>query len=596
MTHIRERKMKRLSRAVAWSRGQLRQHRQHRLAAIQQYVGHNYAGEQLDDSGRTLDKVPINLIELTINILIQQLAARAPKALCSTPHRKLKVGVSKLQLALNHLSDEIDLERTFQRAVLDACFGMGITKTALAASGQVVIDDATHDVGMPYCDAIHIDDWVHDCEATDFRQVQFCGNRYRLPIDIIRDEPTFKKRAANRVVPHPKQITNDDEEGGGDERAESITQDSANEEGEFHESADLLDLYLPIDNLILTVEWRDITNVLSEREWTGPESGPYDVLRLIDVPNNVYPLPPVASMMDMHILVNALYNKLGRQAERQKTLLGVTPGGKDDGDRIVNASDGEAILMERPGDAKEYRFGGVDPQNMAFVINALDRYSWSQGNLESLGGLGPQAETASQDQMLLQSASKRIQAMQHRVARFAQGVMQKLGWYLWHDPLIELPLVRRVGKTDIPITFSPQDREGDFFDMNIKIEPYSMQYQPPAARLATLTQVFQQFLVPFAGQLQAQGAVIDMKGLLKKIGELANLDELSDIVQFVGQTDGEQAPSGGEARQSPATTRTNVRINRPGVTQGGKDAAMAGAILGGGLNPGQQASMARRVG
>ena len=103
-----------------------------------------------------------------------------------------------------------------------------------------------------------------------------------------------------------------------------------------------------------------------------------------------------------------LFRKLGRQAERQKTLLGVMGDAQRDGERIGSASDGDIVTMDNPEKAKELTFGGVNPDNFNFVIALRDLFSWTAGNLDAIGGLGPQAPTATQEKLIAISSNKRL--------------------------------------------------------------------------------------------------------------------------------------------------------------------------------------------
>ena len=115
--------LKKLRQAVDYSRRQLQPFRQQRYEVIRQYVGYHYS-----DDGAA-DRVPVNLLELAINIYTQQMAARVPQVLVSTSFRPLKPSAANFELALNHLLKEIRFGDTIRLAVIDALFSIGIIKT-----------------------------------------------------------------------------------------------------------------------------------------------------------------------------------------------------------------------------------------------------------------------------------------------------------------------------------------------------------------------------------------------------------------------------------------------------------------------------------
>lgn len=572
--------VKRLAEAVEYSRRKLEPFRSARVSALKQYVGRHYS-----ENGST-DKVPVNLLELAINIYVQQLAANSPQVLVNTPHMEIKPNAYKLELGTNKLIRDINLEETLQMAVIEAMFGIGIVKTGINRAGQIEIDGFTHDIGEPYADIVHLDDWVHDAIARTYEQVGFCGNRYRLPYDHVMESKSYK--TDDSVKPTDNGFARNE---GGDERGEAISR-GTDSPVEYLPMIELWDIWLPDEKLLCTfpaapdgsiMNWKKPMQII---EWSGPQKGPYHLLSFSPVPGNIMPLPPVALWMDLHKLTNKLFRKCGDQADRQKTLLGIQAGAEKDGQRIVDGRDGDTIRMDNPAGAKEFKFGGVAQETLAFCIHLKDLYSYMAGNLDALGGLSPQADTLGQDQLLSASASKRMASMSAKTLNFAQEVTSDLAWYLWHDPVIDLPLTMPVEGTDIviPTSFGPHERISDFFDFNLEVEPYSMQHQSPQMRLQSLTNVFNTFIAPFAQILAEQGITVNFQKVMSIISRYGNMPELNEIL-ITQEPLSPEGPVGTppekfRAPMSPVTNRTYTRINRPGATSQGKNQALINTLLG----------------
>lgn len=581
MVSFSDKNLSKLRQAIGYSRRQLQPFRQQRYEVIRQYVGYHYS-----DDGAS-DRVPVNLLELAINIYTQQMAARIPQVLVSTIFRQLKPTAANFELAINHLLNEIKFGETIRLAVIDALFSLGIIKSGLERRSSVEINGYLHDVGQPFADNISLDNWVHDTTATRLEQCQFMGDRYRLPLELVKESKAFKN--TDDLQPTVKTAYNED----GDSKTESLSHGSQVDPDEYKEHVELWDIWLPLENLLLTIPAEGDGKPVRVIDWDGPETGPYHLLSFSPVPGNIMPLAPSALWMDLHDLANRLFRKLGRQAERQKTVLGVQSGAEDDGNRILKANDGEALRMDNPDRAREYRFGGIDQPSLAFLLQVKDLFVYLGGNLDSLGGLSPMADTLGQDQLLAQNASKRVSDMQDRVITFTKDVINSLGFYLWTDPLINLPLTKRVPgmeELSVPVAFDAESREGDFLDYNIQIEPYSMQHQSPQMKLQALVQVFQQFIAPFAPMMAEQGIGINFEALLHTIGKYANVSELNEILEF-SQPSGmyERSMVGQPPVKWPTTRHISERVNRPGATRSGKDAALMQTLLGG--NP-QQAEIA----
>lgn len=114
-----------------------------------------------------------------------------------------------------------------------------------------------------------------------------------------------------------------------------------------------------------------------------------------------------------------------------------------------------------------------------------------------------------------------------------------------------------------------------------------MQHQSPGQRLQTINQIVQGILVPAMPLLQQQGMELNMPALLDLYSKYSNLPELRDLVTQVNQ--GPPGPEGdspgsdrNRPRQSPVTTRENVRVNRPGAaSRQNADASMISQLMSG---------------
>lgn len=348
MVAFSEKKLSKLRTAIGYSRRQLQPFRQQRYDTVRQYVGYHYS-----DDGAA-DRVPLNLLELAVNIYTQQLAARSPQVIVNTPFRELRPQAATFELGLNQLLKEIRFGDTVRMAVIDALFSIGIIKTGLERRSSVEIDGYLHDVGQPFADIISLDNWVHDTTATRLDKCQFMGDRYRLPLELVKKSSAFTN--TDQLKATTKTSYNED----GDSKTESLSHGSQVDPDEYAEHIELWDIWLPAENIILTIPAEGESKPIRVIQWDGPENGPYHLLSFSPVPGNIMPLAPSALWMDLHDLANRMFRKLGRQAERQKTVLGVQAGAEDDGNRIISSNDGETLRLDNPDRAREYPYGGAE--------------------------------------------------------------------------------------------------------------------------------------------------------------------------------------------------------------------------------------------
>jgi len=316
--------------------------------------------------------------------------------------------------------------------------------------------------------------------------------------------------------------------------------------------------------------------VLREVEWDGPEEGPYHWLSYSTVPDNVMPLAPAASWFDIHQLVDVLYRKLATQAENAKEVITYMGEAEGDIERIERARDLQTLRVDHPEAINPIKTGGVDQSNFAFVLNAREMANMVFGNLESIGGFGASAGTATQEELIAGSASELVNDMIEHVSDTVAGICRSLALYLWEDPLIEIPITVRseaVGEAiEVPSFWNAEAREGRFLDFNVKLNVHSMTSDTPGQRAEKIMGIFERIVLPTLPMLQEQGIGLNGEGLMRSISKLTGIDELDETLTFQGSMNEDDGPVGQRPKQAPVTTRKYERINRSERTRRGTDA------------------------
>lgn len=578
--------LKRLREAMRVGRKGLADFRRQRTELIEQYVGQHYGGEA--GSG---DRVPTNLLEMYINIMLSQLAANSPQVLVTSENVELKPEALDLEVGLNHRFGEIELGDTLRDAVMDALFCVGVVRVGLELeNADVEIDGNQHQVTRPYVRTVDIDDLVLDMSAHRFGEVEFIGNRYVLPLEVVKKFEMYDSTVTANLKPMERREYDED----GEPRLEILADDGAyQKEEEYQDHTELLDVWLPQEGQVLTLPYQPLQDDRPLRvvDWAGPDNGPYRWLSFEDVPQNIMPIAPVATGLDLHLLANKLLVKAGRQAVRQKDILTFSGPSQDDAERILKSDDGEVIRIDRQGEVGQMKFGGTDPTTLNMYMQARKDFTYMMGNLDVLGGLSAQSETLGQDKLLAENASQRVKAMQDRSMAFTRGIVEDLAWYTLEDPVWSPELTREIPGTGlrVPIVVRMDHRKGNYLDYNFDIQPYSMQQKSPAQQLQTLAQFFQMFVLPFAQQLEANGITIDFEALLRTVAKLSGLKELENLLVFSGPSP--EIGEGEKAREKPPFThRTNERISRPGATRQGQDDVIQRLLLGAKSQPAEMAA------
>jgi hypothetical protein len=372
---------------------------------------------------------------------------------------------------------------------------------------------------------------------------------------------------------------------------------------EFEDHVDLWEVYLPRHRLVLTLADDYLTGpalspggrkpeALRVQNWLGPECGPYHVLGYGVVPGNAMPKGPIQDLIDLHEAVNRAYRKVIRTVDRIKEVTGVASGAMDDAARVLQADDGDMIQMNNPERVKQFVTAGSAIQHVLGVATVLkDLFAYMAGNLDMMGGLSPQSKTLGQDQMLAQNATRAVADMQDRTITFTADVLRAMCWYWWHDPFtVQRTKHNLPGIPDLQIQrrVTPQQRQaGRFEDLEIEVDPYSMQHQTPQSRMQAINGVVQQVVLPMMGLMVQQGVSFDINAYLQKVSQYMDMPDLADILTIREPPDQESQVGSPEPDKAPLpaqTRREYVRHNMPSSTREASDRNLASGLLG--VNPG----------
>ena len=485
----------------------------------------HYANGWYSNAPRQFEQ-PINLIDRGVQIIGPYLVANDPKVHISTK-RGLKSNrpfARTMELALEHLFQEMNLAiDTLRPVVINSLFAMGITKTGIMHSHEVEIFGHLHDLGQPYCDNVDFEDYIGDVMARNRQEQQIEGNYYRLPADYVRDSGLYKSHDSLKVDYEIRGAFDTDT------RPQAISKKEVVQQryDDLRPMVTLIDLWIPDENIVLTIPPESQgEKIMRTVDWDGPETGPYDTLAYKYFPESIMPIPPVWTWLDLNLTLNKMVSKMRRQAERQKNIVMYELGASEDMKNVTQTSDGETVGVRNVDAIKEIAMGGINEIAFPFIQYLENQYSITGGNLYTLGGRATQAETLGQEQMLQANASKHLEDMVEQHHAFTKSILKKLAWFLWSDPLIEIPVIKRRGALELEVVYSEETREGDWLDYGFDIEPYSMSKMNPEIRYQKLMQLISQVVLPTAQIAAQQGTILDAGELVK---EAARYMDISDI-------------------------------------------------------------------
>lgn len=576
-----KRRIPRLRQAIEHCRLLQEPFRRNRHRLVRHYAGFRYS-----DDGATKPR-PVNLGKLFVNIVVRHLVATNPRCMLGTFNMQHKPVIASMERHVNNYIERMKLDEALRRCAMDSLFLMGIMKVGLSTPLEVEMEKG-RSVAKAFAAPIDPDDWVHDMAVKMIHHACFQGHRFRPPVDAIKESKRYKP-LKDKVAPVYR-IYNEQ----GDERIGTISQGQYGDPDEYEDHSELWEIYLPKvgqNGVIVSMLCEGDDEAVFE-DWLGPELGPFHHLHMNPVPGQSMPSAPLSDLVELDDLINNCYRKLGDQARDHKEFCVVRD--EATGNTIKDVRNGQIIVGD-PGSFTMASTGGVNAELFNFSVHLRGLFAYMAGNMDALGGLGPQAPTLGQEEMLTQSASRIVNEMQGRVVSFTRSILSALCWYEWHNPYETYKVTKPIeGLKDLEITslLTPQQRLIPWEEMQVDVDPFSMGDESPKSRLAALNQLMTQILVPMAPLLAQRGRTPNIEKYLEMFAHLANNPEVPELVEPALEME-QYASEGGAVAENlsnmgTSTTRRYVRENRSQRSLHGQDVALQQTLMGKGGQESEQ--------
>lgn len=465
---------RRLSRQIEAAFAKTKNQRQARVKFISQYVGRFYRG-----GGKTGDEAskasPINLLHSAVNDLVPQLVFNDPRAKNETQLLAYREYANRLADGITHVSKRNKLKDTIRLVVTDGLFMAGFMKVGEAVGECVVEFGDGVDVNLtePFMERVSPDDMILDPNARHWDEQAILGNRFRADVDKLIEIGYGDADKLNALADEATASSSKD-------RAEDISK-VVGQSDESRRYVDLAEIWIPAEKRIVTIPYKPggtVDDFVHEIEYSGPPKGQYHMLGFAYAPDNLLPIPAAGIFYDLHILGNRIARKIARQAERNKRVLAYEDDAEEDVEAIADTDDGNTVRVANLDKIREVEYGGVSEKAYEWMQWIKQSFN-EQSGANQLGSTGDSAPTLGQEQIQQANESVRLGDMQGIVYSFVGDVMTDVGYYLHTDPLIDLPLVRRVDGVETQDYFNPDSRVGEWFDYNITVQPFSMARPDP---------------------------------------------------------------------------------------------------------------------
>lgn len=576
--------------------------RERRREIVREYVGPHW-----NEQGADCD-IPLNLLSLYVQVVSRSLIPKEPRFLLSTFDAQHRAAVNAVEAWGNRELRLMKAGVTARRVVIDALFGVGIGRVALATPADAANRAWGPRGGEPIFTRIDREDFAYDSFAGDFTECAWLAHKYRVPLKAVQESKAFRRTRKDLQGTRPQMY---DEFGV--EQIGVLGRSFYGHE-EFEEMVELWEFYAPRHRAVLTFQTDGAGNPvvsqdgkpLGEQPWVGPASGPYHVLGYQWVPGNCMPKGPLMDLFDPHEAANQFYRKSIAATARTKEIT--VYRNEEDAKRVAQTSDGETTFVENPNEVQNVVYGGQHVQAVYGAAQAMrELFDFMGGNLSVLGGRGQSAKTATQEVLLNQNAQGSIADMADSTGRFMNEVVGSLCWYWWKHPHAVMESgfqVRGVPEEGGMRQVFPRNavdqagrprglrRQADFETIDVRVDEYSLTPATPSQRLQLLRDVWRNEVIPVMPLLQQQGIMADYHGYFEKIGKYLDDPDFMELLTVqeppADPTGGGSVDGQGQPPMPGNTERTYNRVSTSEATEQGQGKSMITQLMSGKSQGGAQ--------
>lgn len=479
---------------------------------------------------------------------------------------------TRIQMFLNYYFEKLGFAEVLRQLAVDTAFGDAIVKVVEGPPPQGIESPLA-----PRCYRVNSNDFIADYSAENIATAGFLADTYLVPLDEAR---AYYPAHADRLQ-HYRFNATDSREVVNDWQA--YPQDMTR----------LIDVYIPTQGAIYTYPAHsDAFEELNDDPINVVQTpiNPYCVCKLMLRPDSTEEISRLWSLREAHFLANDMWHKMARQARQQKRHPLAGLGEDKDLDTVINAQDGEPVLVNDPSKLGVYAFPGADAGTSGAGTLAAQLFSEQAGNLNVALGVNPGAKTARQTQALLGQIGSVQDYDRGLFESFISEVGRKVATLAFLSETLEVEMRATVPGTrlEYPVSWAPPaylPRVGTIDDYAFEVAPFSTAYRSPSERLGQLQEASQGILQWMMAS--AQGAPINLAAVM------ASFQEAYDLVELEDWWSGEK-PSPQEKTANTYTSMaqgpqgSEVNYNGVGDGGGGQDnfqlplnAPPVGAIFGG---------------
>ena len=449
------------------------------LKLVAAYHGRFFSSELQDG-----DPKPKNHNYEYISLILAQIVYENPECSVESMSPAISNGSEKaIQHGVNRWAKQINLRRKLVTVAHDMLFGFGVLQTYLSP------DRANQQLAIPQCKRIAPHRFIRDHRAIFMDD----GERYsghmwlKDKADLLKN-PKFNPDVVESIAKDagldaalPKGKAKGPSRGeivGYDIWVPEVTPEGYGEP-EYNGSIYTLAYGVTPDGDATEAKW-----LRDPRPYFGPRCGPYTLFGVHVVPDQAYPLSPLAAVFEQTKEHNAHAAAAARDAAARKKFLGFDSSNQEAGRAAKMVKNGEVVGLPdlQKGAVQQFELGGVSPQQYEYLQYLQDQVDRVSGLNEAMRGNITGDPTATEVSAAQSGSSVRVETIRSQFRDSVKQVMTTAGFLMNYSEHVQLPLgpqaAKELGMVNPVLLGGIHENEDPraFNDFEFVVDPYSMPY------------------------------------------------------------------------------------------------------------------------
>lgn len=508
----------------------LAEHRKRRKEAFEEMLGRFYPGV---NNNR---KRHLNLIARAMRVLPPHIMTYSPQHDVTSQHSvALDAEAALFSLYLDQKTKKQRRVAMMRACLQDAFLGpKAIVRCGERAGVEMVTEQGRLvNVGETYMRRVPFERWNCDPSASHAEAMTWESEDYDVPRQRLLESGLFNNRVIEQL---PSTSDYDNRETDESTRATGQYATSAAEREALLDRVTLVDYAIYDEGVthIVTLPCDDDYNgdFLRIRRHNGISRGPFEWLEFNPINDMLHGLPPVAEWREQSEAFYTVVEKMVRQIENTKRLLLVghdAPEGEVK--EIIDAEDGDTLMVENPDLYAMVEFGKTSPEFYAFAEMMMSWSNIAQGNTDLLSGAGGDTDKATIYQGMRSNAALMVEDYRGCCDEFQDRLAEHEAFYALMNPLRKTPLAYRLpGGEIIELMFDPSALRGEWADFNFKIRRRSTMGQDPMTQINSVMAMLDT-IFKAAEVSMSTGGLIDVAGVARLCQREMNIDRAAEIVR-----------------------------------------------------------------